>query len=35
VLANPVSPDAIRMAPALNIPDDDIDAAIDAWGRLT
>ena len=35
VLANPVSPDAIRMAPALNIPDEDIDAAIDAWGRLT
>lgn len=33
VLANPVSPTAIRMAPALTITDADIDAAIDAWGR--
>jgi acetylornithine aminotransferase len=33
VLANAVSPTAIRMAPALTIPDPDIDDAIDAWGR--
>ncbi len=33
VLANPVSPTAIRMAPALTITDADIDAAIEAWGR--
>ncbi|MFM8514778.1 MAG: acetylornithine transaminase [Actinomycetota bacterium] len=33
VLANPVSPTAIRMAPALTIADADIDTAIEAWGR--
>jgi acetylornithine/succinyldiaminopimelate/putrescine aminotransferase len=33
VLANPVSPTAIRMAPALTITDADIDVAIEAWGR--
>lgn len=33
VLANPVSPTAIRMAPALTITDADIDTAIEAWGR--
>ena len=31
VLANAVSADAIRMAPALTITDADIDAALDAW----
>jgi acetylornithine aminotransferase len=34
VLANPVSPTAIRMAPALTIRDEDIDDAIAAWGRI-
>jgi acetylornithine aminotransferase len=34
VLANPVSPTAIRMAPALTIRDEDIDDAIEAWGRI-
>jgi len=33
VLVNPVSPTAIRMAPALTITDADIDFAIEAWGR--
>jgi len=33
VLANPVSPTAIRMAPALTITDADIDVAIESWGR--
>lgn len=33
VLANAVSPTAIRMAPPLTILDADIDDAIDAWGR--
>jgi acetylornithine aminotransferase len=31
VLANAVSPDAIRMAPALNITDGEIDDALDRW----
>lgn len=31
VLANAVSTDAIRMAPALTITDADIDAALEAW----
>ncbi len=31
VLANAVSPDAIRMAPALNISDAEIDDALDRW----
>ena len=31
VLANPVTPTAIRMAPALTITDADVDQAIDAW----
>ena len=31
VLANAVSPDAIRMAPALNITDAEIDDALDRW----
>lgn len=31
VLANPVSPNAVRMAPALTITDADIDQAIEAW----
>ena len=34
VLANPVTPTAIRMAPALTITDADIDQAIDAWAKL-
>jgi acetylornithine aminotransferase len=34
VLANPVSPTAIRMAPALTIRDEDIDDAIAAGGRI-
>lgn len=34
VLANPVSPTAVRMAPALTITDDDLDAAIAAWGSI-
>ncbi len=34
VLANPVTPTAIRMAPALTITDADIDQAIDAWANL-
>ena len=34
VLANPVTPTAIRMAPALTITDADIDQAIDAWVKL-
>jgi len=33
VLANPVSPTAIRMAPPLTIRDVDIDDALDSWGR--
>jgi acetylornithine/N-succinyldiaminopimelate aminotransferase len=33
VIVNAVSPDAIRLAPALTITDDDIDAALDAWDR--
>jgi acetylornithine/succinyldiaminopimelate/putrescine aminotransferase len=31
VLANAVSPDAIRMAPALNISDAEVDDALDRW----
>ena len=31
VLANAVSPTAIRLAPALTITNEDIDAALDAW----
>ena len=31
VLANAVSGDAIRMAPALTITDEDLDRALDAW----
>ncbi len=34
VLANPVSPQAIRMAPALTITDDDIEQAIKVWGSI-
>lgn len=34
VLANPVSPTAIRMAPALTITDADIDDALTAWENL-
>ena len=34
VLANPVSPTAIRMAPALTITDDDVEQAIKVWGSL-
>jgi acetylornithine aminotransferase len=34
VLANPVTPTAIRMAPALTITDADIDQAIDAWAKV-
>jgi len=34
VLANPVSPMAIRMAPALTITDDDVEQAIKVWGSL-
>lgn len=33
VLANPVSPTAIRMAPPLTIRDVDIDDAVDSWAR--
>ena len=33
ILANAVSPDAIRMAPALNITDDEVDDALDRWER--
>ena len=33
VLANPVSPTAIRMAPALTITDDDIADAAQSWAR--
>ena len=33
VLANPVSPSAIRMAPALTITDADIDDAAEAWSK--
>ena len=33
VLANPVSPTAIRMAPALTITDADIDDAAEAWSK--
>ena len=33
VLANPVSPTAIRMAPALTITDEDIDDAAAAWSE--
>ena len=35
VLANAVSPTAIRMAPALTIRDEDIDDAIASWGRIS
>ena len=35
VLANPVSPTAIRMAPALTITDEDIDDAAAAWSAAT
>lgn len=34
VLANPVAPTAVRMAPALTISDDDLDSAIAAWGSI-
>lgn len=34
ILANPVSPQAIRMAPALTITDDDIEQAIKVWGSI-
>lgn len=34
VLANPVSPTAIRMAPALTITDGDIDDALNAWENI-
>jgi acetylornithine aminotransferase len=34
VLANPVSPQAIRMAPALTITDGDIEQAIKVWGSI-
>lgn len=34
VLANPVSPTAIRMAPALTIDDADIDDALTAWEKV-
>lgn len=33
ILANAVSPDAIRMAPALNITDAEVDDALDRWER--
>ena len=33
VLANPVAPTAIRMAPALTITDADIDDAAEAWSK--
>jgi acetylornithine/N-succinyldiaminopimelate aminotransferase len=35
VLANPVSPTAVRMAPALTISDDDVEQAIKVWGSVT
>ena len=35
VLANPVSPTAIRMAPALTITDEDIADAAQAWSKAT
>ena len=34
VLANPVTPTAIRMAPALTITDTDIDQAVETWAGL-
>jgi acetylornithine/N-succinyldiaminopimelate aminotransferase len=34
VLANPVTPTAIRMAPALTITDEDIDQAVETWAEL-
>jgi len=34
VLANPVSANAVRMAPALTITDDDLDSAIATWGLI-
>lgn len=33
VLANAVSPDAIRMAPALNITAEEVDEALDRWEK--
>ena len=35
VLANAVTPTAIRMAPALSITDEDIDRALDSWEVAT